>query len=161
MKRILIIGICLCLLVGCGSVPPVSSVQTTAATAAATTTATTRAATTATTAATTAASPTVKQLLTTGHVAEIYRTSYQSLFGRIQQNGFLQESLTGTYRGEYVRSIGALSVLAHMVGETEKAGRALRFVTDVMQVKNLPLVPFTISADGKTVKTADELDGRA
>ena len=171
MKRILIIGICLCLFVGCGSVSSVPSVQTTAATAAATTAATTTTATTATTAATTAttataaattaASPTVKQLLTTGHVAEIYRTSYQSLFGRIQQNGFLQESLTGTYRGEYVRSIGALSVLAHTVGETEKAGRALRFVTDVMQAKNLSLVPFTISADGKTVKTADELDGRA
>lgn len=169
MKRLCIIGICLCLFVGCGGVPaaPSSSVAvtltaTTTATTAATTAVSVITATTETTAvATTAPSPTVRELLTTGHVADIYRTSYQSLFGRMQQNGFLQESLSGTYRGEYVRSIGALSVLAHTVGETEKAGRALRFVTDAMQDKNLSFVPFTISADGKTVKTADELDGRA
>ncbi len=100
-------------------------------------------------------------LLTDSHIAEIYRVSYKSVFDRVQANGFFQESVTGRYRGEYVRSIGAIACLAAEVGELPAAGRALRFVTDVMKNKNLSYLPFTISSDGQTVRTEDELDGRA
>lgn len=123
----------------------------------------TTAATTAATAAATTAAQTaqLRSLLEDSHVADIYRVSFSSVFDRVQSNGFFQESLTGRYRGEYMRSIGALACLASEVGELSAAGRALRFVTDVMQKKNLSAVPFTMSADGETVNTVDELDGRA
>ncbi len=133
-------------------------------TTAATTTPTTVVTTAPTTVPTTvAADPAVKAhaLLTDSHLADIYRTSYKSVFDRVQENGFFQESVTGRYRGEYVRSIGALACLSVEVNELPAAGRALRFVTNVMKNKNLSYLPFTISADGQTVRTEDELDGRA
>ncbi len=127
-----------------------------------TTTASTTEATTTTTTATTvsAGQAQVKALLQSGRVAQIYRSTWDSVFGRLQKNGFLQESLTGRYKGEYVRSIGAFAILAVEAGETDAAGRALRFVTDLMEQKNLPYLPFTITADG-AVRQEDEPDGRA
>lgn len=123
-------------------------------------------ATTTTTAAPTTTTPVppareeVAALLTGGRVATVYRATWNSIFGRLQENGFLQESLTGRYKGEYVRSVGAFAILAVETGETAAAGRALRFVTDTVRQKNLPYLPFTIAADG-TVRQEDELDGRA
>ncbi|MBP3381977.1 MAG: hypothetical protein J6L00_04935, partial [Clostridia bacterium] len=121
--------------------------------------------TTTTTVPTTTKTPGTREqllsILTEGRVATIYETSYNSIFNRIRDNGFMKESLTGLYQGEYVRSIGALAILADKVGEIAAAGKTLKFVTDVMKKKNLTHVPFTISADGNTVRTEDELDGRA
>lgn len=123
-------------------------------------------ATTTTTAAPTTTTPVppereeVAALLTEGRVATVYRATWNSIFGRLQENGFLQESLTGRYKGEYVRSVGAFAILAVEAGETAAAGRALRFVTDTVRQKILPYLPFTIAADG-TVRQEDELDGRA
>ena len=148
---------------GCGRTPDsassASSVPDPHTTA---TTATTATTTTATTAA--ASVPThreqVTTLLSAGRVADIYRETWNSIFGRLQANGFFQESLTGRYRGEYIRSIGAFAVLAVETGETAAAGKALKLVTDTMSRKNLPYLPFTLTADG-TVRQEDELDGRA
>ncbi len=165
MKRCATVLLAIVLLTGCTTVSPdLSETPVTTVTQATTTT------TVATTVVTTTAPITTKKpsereqllsLLTDSRVATIYETSYKSIFDRIRDNGFMKESLTGLYQGEYVRSIGALAVLADKVGETAAAGKVLRFVTDVMKNKNLSHVPFTISADGNTVRTEDELDGRA
>ncbi len=169
MTKIIALCLCLLLLVGCTVPSATHSVSVTEQSVTATT-ATTTTMTTTTVASTTVPTTvktlgsvenTVRARLQDSHVADIYRDSYQSIFGRLTENGFLQESLTGLYKGEYVRSIGAFAILADKVGETAAAGKALRFVTDVMQEKNLQYVPFTISADRATVRTEDELDGRA
>jgi len=164
MRKMLAVLLALLLLAGCTPATPDLSEDTPATTTTPVTTTTTVMTTVTTTKDTTAAPSEREQLLsllTSGHVAEIYKTSYNSIFDRIRDNGFMKESLTGMYQGEYVRSIGALAILADVVGETEKAGKALKFVTDVMKAKNLAYVPFTISADGNTVRADDELDGRA
>ncbi len=140
---------------GCGGTP---TPESSAVSAPPTTTTTTAAPTT-----TTPVDPErdeMAALLTEGRVATIYRTTWNSIFGRLQDTGFLQESLTGRYKGEYVRSIGAFAILAVETGETAAAERALRFVTDTVRQKDLPYLPFTIAADG-TVRQEDELDGRA
>ena len=152
-------------LFGCGTTasPASSAVSTPASTTTTTTSAattTTSAATTTTTAPRPAGQAQVTALLSEGRVATIYRTTWNSIFGRLQDSGFLQESLTGRYKGEYVRSIGAFAILAVETGETAAAGKALRFVTDTVRRQNLPYLPFTIAADG-TVRQEDELDGRA
>lgn len=103
----------------------------------------------------------VRAALVSGRIADIYKTTLDSLFARVNEAGYLQESVTGRYKGEYVRSIGALVRLALEVGQEEAAGRALRFVTDTVKRLDLPYLPFTISADGQTVRQEDELDGRA
>ncbi len=160
--KIITVCLCLLLLVGCAVPPATYSDSLTESTVAATTTITTTTTTTAsTTTPTSAKMDTVRAQLQESHVADMYRDSYGSVFGRLTDAGFLQESLTGLYKGEYVRSVGALAILADKVGETKAAGKALRFVTDVMQEKNLQHIPFTISADRATVRTEDELDGRA
>lgn len=161
--RYIAVILALMLLVGCtapavSDATPESSAPTTTATTV--TTITTQKPTTAPTTAVKSDKEQVKTLLSSGQVATIYKQSYNSIFGRVKDNGFFQESLTGRYRGEYIRSIGALAILAIEVGETDKAGRALKFVTDTMQKQNLTMIPFTITADGN-VNTADELDGRA
>lgn len=166
MKRMLAALLAVLLLAGCTAAPTDgSSAMPTASTATTSTAIPTKQSTTATTKIATTAAPTAREqvyaLLSDSHAADIYKDSYQSIFERITADGFLQESLTGMYKGEYVRSIGALAILADKVGETEAAGKALKFVTDVMKKKNLAYLPFTISADGNTVRTEDELDGRA
>lgn len=103
----------------------------------------------------------VRAALISGRIADIYKTTLDSLFDRVNEAGYLQESVTGRYKGEYVRSIGALVRLALEVGQEEAAGRALRFVTDTVKRLDLPYLPFTINADGRTVQQEDELDGRA
>lgn len=103
----------------------------------------------------------VRAALVSGRIADIYKTTLDSLFERVNDAGYLQESVTGRYKGEYVRSIGALVRLALEVGQEAAAGRALRFVTDTVKRLDLPYLPFTISADGKSVRQEDELDGRA
>lgn len=163
MKKCIAVTLALLLLVGCTTTPPATS--ETPATTVKTTVTTTAVPTTTVTVPTTTKKPSERErvlsLLTDSRVATIYKTSYNSIFDRIRDNGFMKESLTGLYQGEYVRSIGALAILADKVGETAAAGKALKFVTDVMKNKNLTHVPFTISADGNTVRTEDELDGRA
>lgn len=160
-KRISAAMLTLCLLAGCAAPPEAVSDTPVGSTTTAAATSITAATTTTATAAPTSKQEELYDLLTKGHIAEIYRESYASVFNRIEESGFLQESLTGRYRGEYVRSVGALAILADLVGEQETAKNCLRFVTDVMQKKSLTAVPFVISADGNTVNTADELDGRA
>ncbi len=171
MKRIGICCLVMLLLCGCTPTPQnlSSNIENTVGTTVATTTTATTntVATTVTTKppVTTTATPSPKAqvtaLLTDSHIADIYRVSYRSIFDRIRDNGFMKESLTGLYSGEYVRSIGALAILADLTGETEAAKNTLKFVTDTMRKKQLSYVPFTISADGNTVRTDDELDGRA
>ncbi len=164
MRRLTAVLLALLLAAGCTTVSPdISKTPVTTATTGATTTtvATTVPATTTTTTAQPSEREQLLSLLTDGRVATIYETSYKSIFDRIRDNGFMKESLTGLYQGEYVRSIGALAILADKVGETAAAGKTLKFVTDVMKAKNLTHVPFTISADANTVRTEDELDGRA
>lgn len=166
MKRMFASLLAVLMLAGCTAAPADSfSAMPTTSVATTTTVVTTTQAATTTTKITTTAAPAARDqvyaLLSDSHVADIYADSYESIFGRLSSNGFLQESLTGMYKGEYVRSIGAFAILVDKVGETEAAGKALRFVTDVMQKKDLSYLPFTISADGNTVRTEDELDGRA
>ena len=146
-------------LFGCGTTasPASSAVSTPASTTTTTTfaaTTTTSAATTTTTAPRPAEQAQVTALLSEGRVATIYRTTWNSIFGRLQDSGFLQESLTGRYKGEYVRSIGAFAILAVETGETAAAGKTLRFVTDTVRRQNLPYLPFTIAADG-TVRSEE------
>lgn len=162
MKRFVCLCLTLLLLAGCAA--PATDTTPTTATTTVTTAATTLATTTVPTTVKTnppAAREQVRTLLSDSRVADIYADSYKSVFGRLTEEGFLQESLTGMYKGEYTRSIGAFAILADKVGETEAAGKALKFVTDVMKNKNLAYVPFTVSKDGNTVRTEDELDGRA
>ena len=145
------------------SAAPISGSATAATTASPTTPITASANTSAATVATQPADPraSVRAALTSGKIAALYKTTLDSLFSRVNADGYLQESVTGRYKGEYVRSIGALVRLALEVGQEEAAARALRFVTDVVKRHGLPYLPFTISADGKTVRREDEIDGRA
>lgn len=163
MKKCIAIIVAMLLLAGCTTASP--AVSETPATSVTTVVTSTAVPTTATTVPTTTKKPSEREqllsLLEDSRVTTIYETSYNSIFDRIHANGFMKESLTGLYQGEYVRSIGALAILADKVGETAAAGKALKFVTDVMKNKKLTHVPFTISADGNTVRTEDELDGRA
>ena len=171
------------LLGGCAATPEVSSPSyetapapaTTSVTATAATTVTTEVtvtteATTVTTAAastapTTTAAKTdrerVAEMLRSGKIAKIYKATYESIFSRVGESGYFQESVTGRYKGEYVRSIGALVKLALETGRKDAAARALKFVTDTMSLNGLDYFPFTISADKKTVRKEDEPDGRA
>lgn len=168
------------LLGGCAAVPEVSEpsrIETaTTATTTVTTAPTTTAEVTATTEATatqttTTAVPTttaaktdrerVREMLQSGRIAKIYKATYDSIFSRVGESGYFQESVTGRYKGEYVRSIGALVKLALETGQDAAAARALKFVTDTMTLNSLSYFPFTISADKKTVRKEDEPDGRA
>ena len=59
----------------------------------------------------------------------LYRTTYQTMLDRLQENGYAQTSLTGAYRGMFVRD-ASIQAMAHLAnGDLDKAERILRYMT--------------------------------
>ena len=104
-----------------------------------------------------------------GTVSKIYRNTYHSLTSRMKENGYLQESLTGAYRGEFPRTIGGYVSLLMETEDYIRIQRSLEFVFESMIRNHLSKVPHVIdslkiSADGTVnqwFETEDQVDGRA
>ena len=50
----------------------------------------------------------VKEKITSNFFTRLYSNTYYSLLSRIEDDGYLQESMTGQYDGEYCRTVGAM-----------------------------------------------------
>ena len=68
-----------------------------------------------------------------GRLEELYFNTLKSLFERIEPDGFFAESLTGTYCGEFPRTVGALVPLCLELGRFEAAERLLALAIEVMR----------------------------
>lgn len=107
--------------------------------------------------------------LQSGVVSKIYKKTYNSLIDRFKDNGYLEESLTGAYAGEYCRTIGGFVQLLMETGDFGRAKKALEFVFESMIRNKISKIPHTLGEvsyfeDGTFVQwvgTDDQIDGRA
>lgn len=107
----------------------------------------------------------IRQQLKDGVVGTIFHTTTDSLFGRLSPTGYLPESLTGMYDGEYCRTIGAFVPLCLEMGRAKEARKALEFIFLSMERLGLEKIPHVLglSADGNPycISEEDQIDGRA
>ncbi len=90
----------------------------------------------------------VKQKLSSDFFTRLYSNTYYSLLSRIDNDGYLQESLTGQYDGMYCRTVGAMVPLLLETKNYDKAELLLKFVFKVMKMYKMNRVPHVI---GKTI----------
>ncbi len=86
----------------------------------------------------------VRQKLTSDFFTRLYSNTYYSLISRIEADGYLQESMTGQYDGEYCRTVGAMVPLLVETKNYEKAELMLKFVFQTMKANGMNRVPHVI-----------------
>ena len=86
----------------------------------------------------------VRQKLTSDFFTRLYSNTYYSLISRIEADGYLQESMTGQYDGEYCRTVGAMVPLLVETKNYEKAELMLKFVFQTMKANGMKRVPHVI-----------------
>ena len=104
-----------------------------------------------------------------GKISKIYRNTYQSLISRMKRDGYLQESLTGAYRGEFPRTIGGFVSLLFETEDYPRIQRSLEFIFNAMIRNHLARVPHVVDSlkiqpNGSVeqwYESEDEIDGRA
>ena len=104
-----------------------------------------------------------------GITSTIFTNTYHSLTSRMKKDGYLQESLTGAYKGEFPRTIGGYVSLLMETEDYSRIRRSLEFVFESMIRNHLSKVPHVIdslkvSPDGTVsqwFETEDQVDGRA
>ena len=78
----------------------------------------------------------------------LYSNTYYTLINRMQEDGYLPESLTGAYKGMYPRTVGAYALLMVETGQYKQAEAVLKYVLDAMVENEELFVPHVISKDG-------------
>lgn len=76
-----------------------------------------------------------------GKVAQIYADTYASLLGRVEPDGFFQESMTGAYAGMFPRTVGGLVSLFLETGELDACERLVGCVLEATRVNGMERVP--------------------
>lgn len=103
----------------------------------------------------------VLELLNSEKIKKLYANTYHSLKGRLDENGYLEESyVPGRYPGDFTRSSAAFALLMAETGEPQLAERALRFVLDTMRRRCLTRPPHVMGnwSRGKDGSDCQELD---
>ena len=86
----------------------------------------------------------VLNLLNKDFHKKLYQNTYKSLLERLQPNGYLPESLTGAYGGEFSRTLGPYVFLLLENGEFERARKSLEYVLSATALSGLNRIPHVI-----------------
>jgi len=89
----------------------------------------------------------VLNLLNSPFQQRLFQNTYQSLLERLHPNGYLPESLTGAYGGEFPRTLGPYVFLLLENGEFGKAKKALQYVLDAASLSGMSRIPHVIGQE--------------
>lgn len=89
----------------------------------------------------------VLKLLNSPFHQRLFGNTYKSLLERLQPSGYLPESLTGAYGGEFPRTLGPYVFLLLESGEFEKARRVLQYVLDATSLAGMNRIPHVIGPE--------------
>lgn len=114
----------------------------------------------------------VHKKLTSAFFTKLYSDTYNNLIDRIESDGYLQESITGNYEGEYCRTVGAIVPLLIETKQLQKAELLIRFVINFMEATGESRVPHIIGKERKNntfsqedsvylIQDTDQIDGQA
>lgn len=94
----------------------------------------------------------IKQLLESDtELTTLYAVTYDKLISRMDQYGYLPESLTGAYKGMYPRTIGAYALLMIETERYHEAELVLKYVLDAMEDNEEIFVPHVVGNEGNDV----------
>lgn len=91
----------------------------------------------------------VLNLLNSPFHRNLFQSTYRSLLERLHPSGYLPESLTGAYGGEFPRTLGPYVFLLLENGEFEKAKRVLKYVLDAVSLSGMNRIPHVIGPEYK------------
>lgn len=108
----------------------------------------------------------LKQLLTDPVQERLLVDNYENLAARVQENGYLPESLTGAYGGMFPRTIGGWAKLFSCTERLDLIEKVLSYCFRAMDQFEMHTVPHVIgkeNADGTILRvdTVDQIDGQA
>lgn len=99
--------------------------------------------------------------LQNGRMGKIVDTTFRNLIERLSPEGFLPESLTGYYKGEFPRSAGCYALLMLENGRPELGRLAISYVFDTVKALSLPRIPHVIGEGRSFIDPIDQIDGSA
>ncbi|MGB9607469.1 MAG: hypothetical protein ACPL7E_02925, partial [bacterium] len=89
----------------------------------------------------------VLRLLNDEFHIRLYRNTYNNLVDRLQKTGYLPESLTGAYGGEFPRTIGPYVFFLLENADFERAKKALKYVIDATILARMNRIPHVIGPE--------------
>ncbi|MGB9877056.1 MAG: hypothetical protein ACPLPS_04735 [bacterium] len=89
----------------------------------------------------------VLRLLNDEFHIRLYQNTYNSLVDRLQKTGYLPESLTGAYGGEFPRTIGPYVFFLLENADFERAKKALKYVIDATILARMNRIPHVIGPE--------------
>ncbi len=90
----------------------------------------------------------LRQILETDvELNRLYSNTYHKLLSRMEDDGYLPESLTGAYKGMYPRTVGAYTLLMIETGHYREAELTLNYVFDAMAAHDEIFVPHVVGKE--------------
>ncbi|MCE5314737.1 MAG: hypothetical protein ABFD49_03165 [Armatimonadota bacterium] len=100
----------------------------------------------------------------------LYKRTYESLLSRVEDDGYMRESVKNGYPGMFPRTVGGMVSLLVETGEMEKARKLVNVVLKATKANNMtrcphvmgrPAVPANseMSSDYPIISRFDEIDG--
>ncbi|WP_158798995.1 hypothetical protein [Pedobacter sp. L105] len=106
----------------------------------------------------------VKKMLQSPYFERLYSKTYYSLLDRMQKDGFLPESLTGSYQGMFPRTTGALVSLFLETGRYKEAQLNIQCVLNAIKDNGMERIPRVIGKEKNKYIIVDDqhqIDGQA
>lgn len=108
----------------------------------------------------------VRKKLASPFHERLLRGTYDSIRGRLADDGYFPESLTGTYAGMFPRTVGALAPLLMDTGEPDCAERVVHYCIQGMLDNDMERIPHVVGPrddSGRIPLLCDEdqVDGQA
>lgn len=107
---------------------------------------------------------TVKALLSSDFFETLYAKTYYSLLNRMDDDGYLPESLTGAYQGMFPRTTGAFVLLLIETGRYDEAEANINYVLKAITAHDMERIPRVVGKEnGKPIILDDQhqIDGQA
>ncbi|MBO3273348.1 hypothetical protein [Hymenobacter defluvii] len=105
----------------------------------------------------------VKAELASPFFENLYANTYYSLVDRMDQDGYLPESLTGAYDGMFCRTVGAIVPLFLETGRLQQAERTINCALTAMQQNEMDRIPHVIGKKGDKypiISDEPQIDGQ-
>ena len=108
----------------------------------------------------------VREKLTSPFHERLLRGTYDSIRGRIADDGYFPESLTGAYAGMFPRVVGALAQLLMETGEPDCAEQVIHYCIQGMLDNDMERIPHVLHPRDDTGRIPlrcdeDQIDGQA
>lgn len=106
----------------------------------------------------------IKSILQSPFFEKLYANTYYSLVNRMENDGYLQESLTGAYEGMFCRSVGPMVAMLIETGRFKEAELMIQCAINATQQYDMERIPHVIGKKNGTytiISDEHQIDGQA